>query len=83
MQDVVPETETLLLTKTLNRSVTGSMTDMVKLAEYMVIEENDSLEQVAAKLNVTPFKALDYEHPCDRFSDLTVRSSDPQSRHIK
>ena len=67
---VAPELGTMTFSKTLNRSVTGSMTDMIKLAGYMLVEDGDTLEQVTGKLNETPFGALDYEHPRDRFDEL-------------
>jgi len=69
---VVPELEAILFAKTLNRSVTGSMTDMVKLTEYMLVEDGNTLEQAAGKLNETPFKALDHGHPRERFVELTM-----------
>ena len=68
---VVPELETILFAKTLNRSVTGSMTDMVKLTEYMLVEDGNTLEQAAGKLNETPFKTLAHGYPRDRFVGLT------------
>ena len=71
-EHVVPELKTMLLAKTLNRSVTGSMTDMVKLSGHMLFEDGDSLEQVAGKLNKTPFGALDYNYPRDRFAELKM-----------
>ena len=67
---IVPELETILLTKTLNRSVTGSMTDMVKLAEFMLVDDNKSLGEATVQLNKTPFKAIDYNHPRDQFTEL-------------
>ena len=71
-EHVVPELKTMLLAKTLNRSVTGSMTDMVKLSGHMLLEDGDSLERVAGKLNKTPFGALDYNYPRDRFAELKM-----------
>ena len=60
----------ILLSKALNRSVSGSMTDMIKLAKYMLIEDRKTLEETSAKLNKTPFKAIDYDHPRDQFALL-------------
>ena len=67
---LVPEMYDILLTKALNRSVSGSMTDMIKLAKYMLIEDGKSLEETSAQLNETPFKAIDYTHPRDQFAML-------------
>ncbi len=71
-QHIAPELETMVMTKSLNRSVTGSRTDMVKLAEFMLIEDNDTLREAAAKLNETPFKALGYDHPREHFATLAT-----------
>lgn len=62
----------MLLAKSLNRSVTGSMDDMVKLSVYMLTEEYKTLEEAAAKLNKTPFKALGYNHPRQHFAALAT-----------
>ena len=45
---------------------------MVKHSEFMLVEEHKTLEQVAAKLNETPFKALDYGHPREHFVALDI-----------
>ena len=67
---LVPEMYDILLTKALNRSVSGSMTDMIKLSRCMLIEDGKSLEETSAQLNKTPFKAIDYNHPRDQFAKL-------------
>ncbi len=46
------------------------MTNRIKLAGHMLLEDGNTLEQVAGKLNETPFGPLDYEHPRDRFGKL-------------
>ena len=43
-QYLEPEIYDSLLAKALNRSVSGSMTDMIKLAKHMLIEDSNSLE---------------------------------------
>ena len=70
-QHFEPEIYEMLLTKALNRSVSGSMTDMIKLAKHMLIEDNNSLEETTVQLNRTPFKAIDYNHPHDQFASST------------
>jgi len=65
-----PEIKTISLAKSLNRSVTGSMNDMVRLATFMLTEEGRTFEQATVKLNETPFGALDYAHPRKRFAEL-------------
>ena len=69
-KQIVPKIQEIILAKTLDRSVTGSMTDMIKLAKYDLIEEGFSLVETTARLNKTPFKAIDYDHPRDQFVKL-------------
>lgn len=64
----------MLLTKALNRSVTGSMTDMIALARHILIEGGNSLEETSVLLNRTPFKAIGYYHPREQFAALTRQS---------
>jgi hypothetical protein len=73
-EHLVPELKTIQFAKSLNRSVTGSMTDMVKLAGYMLVEDGNSPEQVAGRLNETPFGAIDYDHPRERFFKLAEQA---------
>ncbi len=70
-QHLEAEIYEMLLTKGLNRSVTGSMTDMINLAKYMLTENNCSLEEATLQLNRTPFRAIDYNYPRDQFAELT------------
>ena len=62
--------DNIVFAKSLNRSVTGSMNDMIRLAEFMLVEEGASLAQASSKLNDTPFGTLDYDHPRQRFTSL-------------
>jgi hypothetical protein len=71
-RQISPELNPVKLTKSRNRSVTGSMTDMVRLSEHMLFESQDTLEQIGASLNQTPCGALDYAHPRERFVALAT-----------
>lgn len=62
--------KTISLAKSLSRSVTGSMSDMVRLATFMLTEESRTFEQAAVKLNKTPFGVLDYANPRELFAEL-------------
>ena len=64
------EADNIVFAKSLNRSVTGSMNDMIRLAEFMLVEERESLAQASTKLNDTPFGTLNYDHPRQRFASL-------------
>ncbi len=44
--------------KTLNRSVTGSMNDLVQSAKLLLVDHGLSLHDVCDRLNETPFKSL-------------------------
>lgn len=70
LDHIFPVSGTVELSKALNRSVTGSMSDMVSMATITLQEGKSSLEEVIALLNRTPFKALEYDHPKDKFVDL-------------
>lgn len=70
---IEPEEMSAEIAKSLNRSVTGSMNDMTQLAEYMLVEERRSLRETSDRLNDTPFGALDYDHPQNRFAALATQ----------
>ena len=68
-----PTEKKAVMAKSLNRSVTGSMNDMTRLADYMLVEERRSLRETSDKLNETPFGLLKYDHPRERFTTLPTR----------
>lgn len=63
-----PELDQIQLSKSLNRTITGSMSDMIKLTELMFYEL--TLDEIAMKLNKTPFKAIGYDYSRDQFVKL-------------
>jgi hypothetical protein len=65
---IEPEADSVVSAQSLNPSVTGSMNDMIRLADVMLVEEGRSLSQASAKLNEIPFSALNYDYPRDRFA---------------
>jgi hypothetical protein len=65
--------------RTLNRSVTGSMTDMTKHAAYLLAEGDGSPLEIGSQLNATPLSALkrdgsSYGLPRDALAEM-VRSA--------
>ena len=64
--------KTVSLAKSLSRSVTGSMNDIVKLATFMFGKEGKTREEATTKLNETLFGALDYVYPRERFAELAT-----------
>lgn len=67
--------DSILFGKSLNRSVTGSMNDMIRHATYMLLDGDLSLAEIATKLNRIPMSALgekrsDYGYPRDVFAEM-------------
>jgi len=58
--------------KALNRSVTGSMNDMIHHAKFMLTQRDLSLGEVAQILNDTPFSSLKYLSPRQAFNSLCL-----------
>lgn len=58
--------------KALNRSVIGSMNDLVRLAKSWLDGGEISPFKAARKLNETPFFYLDYAYPKEAFQNLDV-----------
>ena len=69
---IVPSMESVSFSKTLNRSVTGSMTDMVFLAKTRLIERKVSLYDVSLWLNEVPMSYLKHGIAQDAFEELSV-----------
>lgn len=67
---VAPSSATVSFAKSLNRSVTGSMNDMIYHAQMWLIEDELSPFDVGFKLNELPMSALGYAHPKDAFKRL-------------
>lgn len=66
------ELEGALFSKALNRSVTGSMNDLVVHAKYFLSEEGLSSFQTSVCLNETPFSYLGYATPREVFESFIV-----------
>jgi hypothetical protein len=61
--------------KALNRSVIGSMNDLVKNAESYLDTRGLSPFETAMKLNDMPFSALDYQKPREAFQQLEAEGN--------
>ncbi len=70
---IEPMEKSTVIAKSLNRSVIGSMIDLVRLADYTLVEEMRSLRETSNKLNETPFGILGYDHPRERFAALATQ----------
>ena len=67
---IAPASGTVSFAKALNRSVTGSMNDMIYHAQMWLIEEELSPFDVGFKLNEIPMSALGYGNPRETFKKL-------------
>jgi hypothetical protein len=67
---IKPEGETVSFAKPLNRSVTGSMNDLVYHAKMWMVERDLSPHDSGFKLNEIPLKAMSYANPREAFRSL-------------
>ena len=69
---IAPESATVRFAKALDRSVTGSMNDLVVHAKMWLIERELSPYDVGFKLNEIPFSSLKYANPKEAFKAMHV-----------
>ena len=69
---IAPALGEYYLGKALNRTVIGSMNDLVRLAQSRLEDGDISPFETARKLNETPFSYLDYGFPKEAFQELDV-----------
>jgi hypothetical protein len=77
----LPEMAEAAFSKTSNQSVTGSMTDLVRMARYYPLQDDRALIETSRKLNEAPMSYLGWDSPDRAFRRLTTAPSpDPRSR---
>ena len=69
---IAPASATVQFASALNRSVTGSMNDLVYHAQMWLTEGELSPFDVGFKLNEIPFSSLNYGNPREEFKALTA-----------
>ncbi len=74
-QVVAPACSPIFYAKALNRSVTGSLNDMIKHASYWLALGDVGMEEIGARLKETPMSALGrpgspYGFPTDVFEEI-------------
>ena len=75
---ISPASATVRFAKALDRSVTGSVNDLIYHATMCLIEDEMSPHDVGFKLNEIPFSALAYANPRETFKSLVATPvSDP------
>lgn len=67
---IAPSSILVSFSKALNKSVTGSMNDLVYLAKYHLIEGEKSPWETSLYLNQVPMSYLKYGNPRDAFLSL-------------
>ncbi|MEX0614115.1 MAG: hypothetical protein WD738_21815 [Pirellulales bacterium] len=77
-QFVAPSTRSIEFSKSLNRSVTGSMNDLVHCARVWLTEGDLSPHDTSCKLNEMPMSALRYANPREA---MTSAQNSPTSIH--
>ncbi|TGL65095.1 DUF6933 domain-containing protein [Leptospira jelokensis] len=69
---LVPLTKEILITSTLNRRILGSMSDMIKMTEFILADgdntEDSSPFALSEFLNKTPFSYIGMDRPKDRIA---------------
>lgn len=70
MQFVAPAAGEVQISKALNRSVIGSMNEMVEEASYYLLARNESPLEVSLKLNEMPLSAVGYRNPREALKTL-------------
>jgi hypothetical protein len=69
---VAPTTQTVHFASALNRSVTGSMNDMIYRSQMWLTKGDLSPFDVSFKINEMPMSALDYRTPREAFKALDL-----------
>ena len=84
---VAPETARVSFSKPLNRSIIGSMNELVHFAKLDLIEEEMAPYQVGLRLNEIPMSILGYDNPRAAFRALRLeeigeseKSDEPDER---
>ncbi len=79
-----PETGQVLFSKAVNRSVTGSMNEMIFRAKWHLADDEMSPFDVSLRLNETPMSYLKYGHPREAFALMTpeLQRSETESNVI-
>jgi hypothetical protein len=69
-QLIAPASASVRFAKALNRSVTGSMNDLIYMAKTYLLEADMPAHEVGFRLNRTPFSALAYANPRKTFTSM-------------
>ena len=70
---IVPDTRRVIFSRSLNRSVTGSMNDLVSQAKLYLAISDESPFDISFKLNETPLSYLKYLSPREALRALSTK----------
>ena len=70
---IAPNTGEITLTKTSDRSVLGSMNDMVRICQLRLELDDKSPWHLGRELNATPFGAVKYDYPKEAFARMPLQ----------
>jgi hypothetical protein len=69
---IAPASATVQFASALNRSVTGSINDLVYHAKFWLVERELSPFDTSFELNQIPFSSLDYRKPREEFKAMRI-----------
>lgn len=69
---VAPSAQSIRFSKALNRSVTGSMNDLVQHVKFVLAEEEMSPYDISFELNKVPLSMLKYSNPGEALRALQI-----------
>ena len=69
---LAPGSSIVILSKTINRSVLGSMNEIVAQSKIMLEDDDVSPWELTETINDIPFKAISYRSPVEAFKSLRI-----------
>ena len=73
---IAPAAREVQFSKALNRSVTGSMNDLIYFSKLRIIEDGQPLHDASMEANDTPMSAIELKFPRKAFAALIAAQSD-------
>jgi len=70
---IAPNSARITFSKTMNKSVLGSINDMVNMSKVVVERDDMSPYDLSVFLNNTPFKFINYQSPLAAFKSMKLK----------
>jgi hypothetical protein len=74
---IAPEAKEVIFSKSTDQRVTGSMSDLVRMAKWVLIERQVSPFEASQDINRAPMSYLDYDNPKRAFAKMKL-ATEPQ-----